>query len=100
VDSRFYRAEIISLDSGDIDDANATASVRFVDYGSFEHVPRHRFDKLTYLVSFCDVSLSSKDLLFSRASYGAKLFKLLEFFLLLLLLLLHPFNSLFSETAW
>lgn len=39
VDNRFYRAEIISLDS---DDASATASVRFVDYGSFEHVPRHR----------------------------------------------------------
>ena len=41
VDGRFYRAEIISMDSVS-DDINATASVRFVDYGSFEHVPRHR----------------------------------------------------------
>lgn len=42
IDSCFYRAEIISLDSDNDDDDNATAAVRFVDYGSFERVPRHR----------------------------------------------------------
>jgi len=41
VDQRFYRAEIVSLDS-DSDDADVKAGVRFVDYGSFEYVPRDR----------------------------------------------------------
>ena len=41
VDKCFYRAEIVCLDS-DSDDADAKAGVRFVDYGSFEYVPRHR----------------------------------------------------------
>jgi len=41
VDSRFYRGEIICLDS-DSDDVSARAGVRFVDYGSFEFVPRDR----------------------------------------------------------
>ena len=41
VDDRFYRAEIICLKS-DSDDVNARAGVRFVDYGTFEYVPRDR----------------------------------------------------------
>ena len=43
VDNRFYRAEIICLDS-DSDDISIKAGVRFVDYGSFEYVPHDRYD--------------------------------------------------------
>jgi len=57
VDGRYYRAEIVCLDSdGDVGDTRA--GVRFVDYGSFEYVP---YDRLRAIPAG-DLSLPSQSM--------------------------------------
>ena len=53
LDGAWYRAEILS--TGDKGEGSDRAGIRFIDYGSFEFVPRSKYEilHLYFLVFFC-----------------------------------------------